>query len=124
MFTRILTVLLSAALAAACAPAALATSTPSPAPAATRAGDPPPAEYPAAVLAATAYLSQQTGIAAGEIQVLSIEAVDWPDACLGVARKGVMCAQVITPGYKVLLAAAGREYELHTDSAGAAVVQK
>jgi hypothetical protein len=48
--------------------------------------------------------------------------VDWPDACLGVTRPEVMCAQVITPGFRIVLAAQGREYEYHTNADGSVVV--
>jgi hypothetical protein len=41
---------------------------------------------------------QQLGVDADAVTVAAVEAVDWPDACLGVSRPDVMCAQVITPG--------------------------
>lgn len=49
------------------------------------------------------------------IEIVSVEPVDWPDACLGLARPDEACAQVITPGLRVLLSAGGRQYEYHTD---------
>ncbi|TLN24276.1 hypothetical protein FDZ74_03030, partial [bacterium] len=45
------------------------------------------------------------------VSVLSVEEVEWPDSCLGVSQKDVMCAQVITPGYRVVLEYAGKRYE-------------
>jgi hypothetical protein len=38
-----------------------------------------------------------------EIAVQSLEAVDWPDSCLGLAIEGEGCAEVITPGYRIVL---------------------
>jgi hypothetical protein len=50
-----------------------------------------------------------------EIRLLKIEAVDWPDACLGATQAGEVCAQMITPGYRVQAEIKGKTYELHTD---------
>jgi hypothetical protein len=44
--------------------------------------------------------------------------VDWPDSCLGVYRTDEPCAEVITPGFRVLLSAQGHLYEFHTDFNG------
>src|SRR3954464_13108617 len=41
--------------------------------------------------------------------------VTWPTSALGCPRHGHMYLQVLTPGYRVRLAHAGREYMLHTD---------
>ncbi len=73
------------------------------------------AEYPLPVKAALARLARVTQIPVEEIQVVSWEPVEWPDASLGAPRHGRMYAQVITPGYKVILQARGRRYEYHTD---------
>jgi len=63
-------------------------------------------------------LSVQTGIASHDISFVSAEAVDWPDACLGLAASDELCAQVITPGYQVILGTLDRHYEVHTDRSG------
>ncbi len=57
------------------------------------------------------------------IDPLSIHRVDqqpqeWNDACLGLTGADEVCAQVITPGWLIQLAAAGRQYEAHTDQEG------
>ncbi len=51
-----------------------------------------------------------------EIQVVSVEATLWPDASLGCPQPGRMYAQVLTPGYRIVLSAQGRTYEYHTAS--------
>lgn len=56
------------------------------------------------------------------VSVVGFEAVQWPDSCLGISSPDVMCAQVITPGYRVLLQAGGKQYEYHTDQNGERVV--
>jgi len=50
-------------------------------------------------------------VAQEEIEVLSLEAVDWPDSGLGCAPPGRHVLTVVTPGYRVVLAYGGRRYE-------------
>ncbi len=63
-------------------------------------------------------LAKKLGIDVSKIIVVSIEAVEWPDGCLGVAQKGVYCTQVITPGFRIILQASGQTYEYHTNQSG------
>ena len=67
-------------------------------------------------------LSEQTGSPPNEIILVSIEAVEWSDASLGCPQEGFMYAQVITPGYKMVLETQGQEYEYHTDQAANVVL--
>ncbi len=69
------------------------------------------------VAQAVADLAGRLAIAADAIQVRSVEAVEWPDASLGCPQPGMMYAQVITPGYRIVLEAAGRAYEYHSSYA-------
>ncbi len=64
-------------------------------------------------------LVQQLQIDAAQVEIVSVEPVDWPDSCLGISTPDVMCAQVITPGYRVVLAVGDQEYEYHTNADGA-----
>lgn len=63
-------------------------------------------------------LAERLNIDSSVITVISAEAVDWPDGCLGVQTPGVMCTMVITPGYRVILEASGKQYEYHTNASG------
>ena len=63
-------------------------------------------------------LANQLGIDSSAVTVTSSEAVEWPNACLGVTLEDEMCAQVITPGYKIVLSANGNTYTYHTDQSG------
>lgn len=63
-------------------------------------------------------LAQQLQIDVDQIEVVSVEPVEWSDACLGVYTADMMCAQVITPGYLVIVAVDGQQYEVHTNSDG------
>jgi hypothetical protein len=79
------------------------------------------ANAPAAALAARKMLVDQLKVDIDTIGLVSVEKVDWPDGCLGVNTPGIMCIQVIMPGYKVILAANGQQYEFHTNETGDAV---
>ncbi|MBI5500113.1 MAG: hypothetical protein HY907_07700 [Deltaproteobacteria bacterium] len=53
----------------------------------------------------------------GEIRVLSVQAVDWPDAGLDCPDPEARVRPATTPGYRIDLEAAGRRFEYHTDTA-------
>jgi hypothetical protein len=74
----------------------------------------------AAVVSQT--LADELQIDPAEIEVITVEEVEWPDACLGVQSPDVMCAQVITPGFRVVLEANGEQYEYHTNLDGSSIV--
>ena len=69
---------------------------------------------------ALANLAATLGIAPTAITVKVVEPVDWPDASLGCPQPGMMYAQVITPGFRIVLEVDGRSYEYHTDGGGIA----
>ena len=75
-----------------------------------------------ALAAAMADLAEQTGLSPNDIQLVSMEAVEWNDASLGCPQEGFMYAQVITPGFLIILEAQGQQYEYHTDRAGNVVL--
>jgi hypothetical protein len=62
---------------------------------------------------ALADLASQLKTSAENIDVLSVEAVDFSDASLGVPEPDKMYAQVVTPGYAIQLRAGGKEYTYH-----------
>lgn len=70
------------------------------------------------VKAAIEFLASQLQISNETIMLVSKDAVDWPDACLGIHEPGVGCATVITPGYKIVLEYNGKQYVIHTDLTG------
>ncbi|MDT8898240.1 hypothetical protein QYE77_08160 [Thermanaerothrix sp. 4228-RoL] len=82
---------------------------------------PSPANVPA-VEAARRYLAEHLGLSDPlAITVVGAEEVTWPDACLGAARPDEMCAQVLTPGYRITLEVQGTRYTLHTNQNGSAI---
>lgn len=72
----------------------------------------------ALVEAVMADLAQQRSLPADEISVVSVEPQQWSDASLGCPQEGFMYAQVVTPGYLIILEAGGQQYAYHTDRAG------
>lgn len=76
---------------------------------------------PGAVSRAREILAAHLEVSEDAIQLVSFSSVEWPDACLGIQREGQMCAQVITPGYRVIFEANGQQYELHTNEDGSSV---
>lgn len=72
-------------------------------------------------IAAKAALSQKLGIPEEKISFVSADGVQWTDSCFGLGGPAESCLQAITPGYKVILSAEGKQYEIHTDESGSAV---
>ncbi len=53
--------------------------------------------------AAIEALAERMAVGATRLRLISVEQVDWPNGCLGADLPGMMCAQAVTPGYRVLL---------------------
>lgn len=75
-------------------------------------------QVPAVVLAAQADFARLRGVPVAQVQIRTVEEREWPDSCLGLARQGELCAQVITPGYRVVFAHDNLTYEYRTDRTG------
>ena len=67
---------------------------------------------------ARADLASRLGVTEDLIQLASVDEVEWPDACLGIPAPGRMCAQVIVPGYRIVLEQAGQAYEYRANLSG------
>ncbi|MCB9483086.1 MAG: hypothetical protein H6675_03660 [Dehalococcoidia bacterium] len=66
-------------------------------------------------------LAEWLGVPETDLRLTSIEAVDWPNACLGVENPALACAEVITPGYRVTLhhvALPETPFFVHTSKSG------
>ncbi|MXX27541.1 MAG: hypothetical protein F4Z82_19095 [Caldilineaceae bacterium SB0668_bin_21] len=63
---------------------------------------------------ATEEIIQATGADSDAITVVSTEEVEWSDTSLGCQEPNKMYAQVITPGYKIVLESGGNTYDYHT----------
>jgi hypothetical protein len=67
-------------------------------------------------------LSGRLGVEAEAITFVDSEYVEWSNACLEAAPQGTVCAEVITPGYVVILKHADVEYEYRTDTGSRVVL--
>ena len=81
-----------------------------------------PAGAEALVTLAQQDLARRLGLAPEVMRVASVEAAEWPDASLGCPQPGEMYAQVVTPGFRIVLEARGERYEYHTDREQATVL--
>lgn len=70
------------------------------------------------------FLAAQLNIPIEQVKIVSAEAVEWSDSCLGLGKPEEICAQMITPGYRVMLEAEGKSYEAHTNQSGDVVILK
>jgi hypothetical protein len=77
-----------------------------------------PQGNPPAVEAALRAAALQAGVDPADVQVTEYREAEWPDACLGLALEGEMCAQAITPGYGGRLQAGEEAFEFRTDQSG------
>jgi putative hemolysin len=83
-----------------------------------------PAVQKQVVGAARAVLEKKLSVKTSQINLVSILPVRWRDSCLGVAGPDEMCAQIITPGFKVVLSTNGQNYTFHTDQIGKNIRQE
>ena len=72
---------------------------------------------------AAEFLAGELGVAAAGLEVVSATAMTWPDASLGCPQPGMMYAQVLTPGYLVVIRdAGGAEHRVHTNEDGSSAI--
>lgn len=85
---------------------------------------PPAADAQPAVLAAQTVLAGQLGLSdPGLVTLVQVLPVYWPNTCLGVTSPGLACAEVITPGYRLVLEAQGARYVFHSNEDGSQTIQ-
>lgn len=60
-------------------------------------------------------ITAKLNIPEADIQVLRVIPTEWPDTSLGYPEPEMVYAQVITPGYVILLQAESTIYEYHSD---------
>jgi hypothetical protein len=67
-------------------------------------------------------LASKYGFDPGQTSLLSVTPMDWPDASLGCPRDGASYAEVVTPGFVILLQHGVTVYSFHTDTADEAIL--
>ena len=75
-------------------------------------------EIPVAAVRAAEDLAVNLGIATDQVQIVSVDEVEWSNACLELPQPGEACAEVLVPGYRVVLNVNGEEQVYHTDQLG------
>jgi|GEM_PF-2249014 len=83
-----------------------------------------PTEIPKAVSVARTYVAQRIKVNESEVMVISVTQKDWPNACLGMpgnVPEDEMCAELVTPGYEVILDVKGQEFIYRTNLDGSEV---
>ncbi len=71
-----------------------------------------------AINAALADAEGLFGVDESEIVVESAAFQEWSNSCLDAAAEGEACAEVITPGFVIVIEVEGPHYEYHTDLNG------
>jgi hypothetical protein len=61
-------------------------------------------------------LARRRGMCSEKIVLKQIETVAWPDTSLGYPQAGRVYAQVVTPGYRLVLSDEIADFEYHADS--------
>lgn len=72
-------------------------------------------DYPDVVRAALSQAAAELGVTPEQLTIITVEARDWPDSSLGCPQPGRAYSQIVTPGYRVVVQASGRDYEYHTN---------
>jgi hypothetical protein len=67
-------------------------------------------------------LAERLDVPVEDVTVESSEEVTWPDASLGCPNPDMMYAQVLTPGFRIVLVAGGESYTYHGDATGQLVL--
>jgi hypothetical protein len=68
-------------------------------------------------------LAGRLNLDSAKISLISVQAVDWPDASLGCPEPGKVYAQVVTPGYRIVLEVGEARYVYHSDSEAERVIR-
>ncbi|HUG15545.1 MAG TPA: hypothetical protein VMM78_11085 [Thermomicrobiales bacterium] len=92
------------------------TATLAPLPAATRTPDTRPLPEP--VLRAIARAAEDAGVPPEQVEIVEYAEQQWPSTAIGCPRPGEFYAQVITPGYRVVLRVGDETLTYHTDMDG------
>lgn len=67
---------------------------------------------------AKADLARRLSIPVTQIKARETKEVFWPDTSLGCPQPGIAYTQIPTPGYLIMLAYSGKEFEYHADTHG------
>ena len=66
-------------------------------------------------------VAEKLGTVEDQVAVQTVEAVDWRDSGLGCAVKGEVTEPVLTAGYRVVVRAGGKAYQVHVGAGRARI---
>ena len=72
--------------------------------------------------AARKLLAEEMEVDAEDFKLISSEGMGWSDASLGCPQEGMLYAQVLTSGYKLVFDLEGASHAVHTNSDGSHLV--
>lgn len=67
-------------------------------------------------------LAQRTGKPVSAFKIESSKNENWPDSCLGLTQEGQMCAQVITPGWRIVVESGQKAWVYRTNQNGRTIL--
>jgi hypothetical protein len=76
---------------------------------------------PQVTLAAQNRLAAALGVPANQVQLVSAAQVQWPNTCLGLTPPGAACADMVTPGWRLIFNVNGQQYEVRTNETASLV---
>lgn len=62
--------------------------------------------------------TKRTSKTVASLRITDAQKQSWKDSCLGLAQPGTLCAQVIVPGWKVVVTDGQNEWVYRTDEKG------
>ncbi len=68
--------------------------------------------------AVLADLAEKTARSVADFTIQSATEKTWPDSCLGLSRPDQLCAQVMTPGWQVVVSDGKKTWTYRTDQRG------
>jgi hypothetical protein len=77
--------------------------------------------YAPGVVSAIGFLAQELGADPGRIVVVEVDPAEWPDSCLGLGQPNESCADVVTPGWRIVLRFEDATYVVRSDEFGQVV---
>jgi hypothetical protein len=74
--------------------------------------------YPPGVAAVIGWLAEEIGADPSRIVVVEYDPAEWPNSCLGLGQPNESCAQVVTPGWRIVLRFGEAAYVVRSDEFG------
>ncbi len=81
----------------------------------------PPPEEARVIALAKRFVALTRNVSVEEVTVTELLRREWPNACLGITVEGEVCAQVVTPGFEIIMNAKGMKVTVRTNEDGSVV---